>query len=290
MSETNTAKAAEAPKGEDWAGEMGTKWLSQLDRFEGMIAPIGEALLARAAFASGERVIDLGCGGGATTRAIATTVAPEGEVVGLDISPDLIGEAAARAQAAGLANARFVCGDAATFKLQGAPYDRLFSRFGSMFFAQPQAAFANLHALLKPGARIDLAVWAHPRDNLWMMEMMSVVRSHIEIPPAVPRAPGPFAFEDLDYLGEVLSAGGFSEMDVAAYIGQQALGGAGATPEEAADFVLCAMAVGKALSEHGDAVRAAARDDLVTLFRKRHVAGQGVMMGCKAWLVSARAR
>lgn len=289
MNDTSTAQPAEALKGEDWAGEMGAKWLSQLDRFEGMIAPIGEALLARAAFVPGERVIDLGCGGGATTRAIAAAVAPGGEAVGLDISPDLIGEATARAQAAGLGNARFVCGDAATTTLEGAPYDRLFSRFGSMFFATPHAAFANLHAMLKPGARIDLAVWAHPRDNLWMMEMMGVVRSHIEIPPAVPRAPGPFAFEDLDYLGEVLAEGGFSAMDVAAYTGDQALGGAGATPEEAADFVLSAMAVGKALAEHGEAIRAAARDDLVALFARHHVAGQGVMMGCKAWLVSARA-
>jgi SAM-dependent methyltransferase len=287
MTQTETAKPAEALKGEDWAGEMGAKWLANLDRFEGMIAPIGEALLARAAFRPGERVIDLGCGGGATTRAIAAAVAPGGEVVGLDISPDLVGEAQGRAEAAGLANARFVCGDAAIAPLDGAPYDRLFSRFGSMFFAEPVAAFAHLRTLLKPGARIDLAVWANPRDNLWMMEMMGVVRSHIEIPPAVPRAPGPFAFEDLDYLGEVLAASGFSGMEVTPYVGSQAVGGAGSTPEEAADFVLAAMAVGRALAEHGEAVTKAARDDLVTLFEQRFVPGQGVMMGCKAWLVTA---
>jgi SAM-dependent methyltransferase len=289
MTQADTAKPAETLKGEDWAGEMGAKWLSHLDCFEGMIAPIGEALLSRAAFQPGERVIDLGCGGGATTRAIAAAVAPDGEATGLDISPDLVREAAARAAAHGLGNASFVCGDAATTPLDGAPYDRLFSRFGSMFFAEPHAAFAHLHRLLKPGARIDLAVWAHPRDNLWMMEMMGVVRSHIEIPPAVPRAPGPFAFEDCDYLGEVLSAGGFSGMDVIAYTGHQAVGGPGATPEQAADFVLGAMAVGRALAEHGETVRSAARDDLIALFTQRHVAGQGVMMGCKAWLVSAHA-
>ncbi|MFN3989168.1 MAG: class I SAM-dependent methyltransferase [Erythrobacter sp.] len=289
MTDPAPPKATEALKGEDWAGEMGIKWLSHLDRFEGMIAPIGEALLARAGLQSGERVIDLGCGGGATTRAIAAAVAPTGEALGLDISPDLVREAAARAAAEGLANARFVCGDAATTQLDGAPYDRLFSRFGSMFFAEPHAAFRHLHTLLKPGARIDLAVWAHPRDNLWMMEMMGVVRAHIEIPPAVPRAPGPFAFEDLDYLGEVLTAGGFSGMDVDAFIGHQAVGGPGAGPDEAADFVLGAMAVGRALAEHGEAVRAAARADLVRLFTRHHVAGQGVMMGCKAWLVRAQA-
>ncbi len=289
MTQAATTTPTEALKGEDWAGEMGVKWLSHLDRFEGMIAPIGDALLTRAAFQPGERVIDLGCGGGASTRAIAACVAPQGEVTGLDISPDLIAEAKARAVAGGLGNAQFVCGDAATSTLEGAPYDRLFSRFGSMFFTEPKPAFRHLHTLLKPGARIDLAVWAHPRDNLWMMEMMGVVRQHIEIPPAVPRAPGPFAFEDLDYLSEVLTAGGFSSMEVAPYTGQQALGGKGASAEEAADFVLGAMAVGRALAEHGDAVRSAARADLVALFTKRHVPGQGVIMGCKAWLVSARA-
>jgi SAM-dependent methyltransferase len=289
MTQADNPKPAEALKGEDWAGEMGAKWLANLDRFEGMIAPIGAALLERAAFQAGERVIDLGCGGGATTRAIAAAVAPGGEAVGIDISPDLIGGATARAQAAGLANARFVCGDAATTPLEGAPYDRLFSRFGSMFFAEPHAAFRHLHTLLKTGARIDLAVWAHPRDNLWMMEMMGVVRSHIEIPPAVPRAPGPFAFEDLDYLAEVLAAGGFSAMEVAAYTGHQAVGGPNASPEDAADFVLGAMAVGRALAEHGEPVRAASRADLIDLFSQRHMAGQGVMMACKAWLVSAAA-
>ena len=67
---------------EDWAGEMGERWLAQLDRFESMISPVGDALLARAAFQPGERVVDLGCGGGATSFAIAEAVAPRGHVLG----------------------------------------------------------------------------------------------------------------------------------------------------------------------------------------------------------------
>ena len=280
-------KAPEALKGEDWAGEMGARWLASLDRFEGMIAPIGAALLARADYQPGERVLDLGCGGGATTLAIAEAVGPQGAALGLDIAPMLVEAATRRAAEAGSA-ARFVCADAASATLDEPPFDRLFSRFGSMFFADPVPAFANLRAMLKPGARIDLAVWAHPRDNLWMMEVMGVVRQHIEIPPATPRAPGPFAFEDLTYLEEVLSGAGFSAMAAEACEGRQPVGGPGASPEEAVDFVLSSMAVGRALDEADETIRAAARADLVDLFTRRHVAGEGVMMGCKAWLVRAK--
>lgn len=280
--------APEALKGEDWAGEMGERWLASLDRFEGMIAPIGAALLARADYQPGERVLDLGCGGGATTLAIAEVVGPQGTALGLDIAPMLIGRARQRAADAGSA-ARFVCADAATAQLAEQPFDRLFSRFGSMFFAEPVPAFVNLRTMLKPGARIDLSVWAHPRDNAWMMEVMGVVRAHVEVPPAVPRAPGPFAFEDLGYLEEILAASGFAGMDVVAYEGEQAVGGPGATPEEATNFVLASMAAGRILAEQDESVLAAARADLTALFARHHRASEGVMLGCKAWLVTARA-
>ncbi len=280
--------APDALKGEDWAGEMGERWLASLDRFEGMIAPVGAALLARADYRSGERVLDLGCGGGATTLAIADVVGPQGAALGLDIAPMLIAQAQTRAAAAG-STARFVCADAATADLDVPPFDRLFSRFGSMFFPEPASAFTNLRAMLRRGARIDLAVWAHPRDNAWMMEVMGVVRTHVEVPPAVPRAPGPFAFEDLGYLEQILTSAGFSGMDAQAYQGQQPVGGPGASPAEATDFVLASMAAGRILAEQGEAVLAAARADLTALFTRHHHPGKGVMLDCKAWLVSAQA-
>ncbi|GAB4476717.1 MAG: methyltransferase domain-containing protein [Erythrobacter tepidarius] len=267
---------------------MGARWLANLERFEGMIAPIGEALLERAAYQPGERVLDLGCGGGPTTLAIAEAVGPDGAAIGLDIAPMLVEAAGRRAAAAGSA-ARFICADAASADLDEPLFGRLFSRFGSMFFPEPVTAFANLRTMLKPAARIDLAVWAHPRNNLWMMEVMGVVGQHIEIPPATPRAPGPFAFEDLAYLEEILTGAGFSGMDAVPYSGRQPVGGPGATPEEAAEFVLSSMAVGRALDEAGEAIRSAARSDLVNLFTRCHVEGEGVMLACKAWLVQASA-
>ncbi len=283
-----TETAPEALKGEDWAGDMGARWLANLDRFEGMIAPIGAALLTQADYQRGERVLDLGCGGGATTLAIAEAVGLEGSAVGLDVAPMLVERAQQRAAATG-SHARFVCADAAIAALEKPPFDRLFSRFGSMFFEAPVPAFTNLRGMLKPGARIDLAVWANPRDNLWMMEMMGVVREHIEIPPAVPRATGPFAFEDLTYLEEVLAGAGFSAMKVAPYEGEQPVGGPNASPAEATDFVLGSMAAGRLLEEHGPAVCDAAKADLLALFTRHYRKGEGVMLRAKAWLVTARA-
>lgn len=272
---------------EDWAGEMGKKWLNNLSRFEGMIEPIGDALLTRANYSAGESVLDIGFGGGATTIALAEAVAPTGKVMGVDISPDLADAARDRAKKAGVSNAQFTCADAATVQLENAPYDRLFSRFGSMFFDEPKIAFTNLHSLLRRGGRIDLAVWGPPRDNLWMMEMMTVVKSHVEVPPAIPRAPGPFAFEDLEYLNEILTGAGFSDVSVDSYEGLQPVGGPRATPQEAVDFALTSMAAGRLLKEKGDDVFREAREGLVTLFEKHHVSNSGVMMKARVWLVSS---
>ena len=274
-------------KREDWAGEMGLKWLANISLFEEMIAPIGEALLARANYHTGETVIDLGCGGGATALAIADSVAPTGRVMGVDISPDLTMAAKGRAEKARVTNIEFTCTDAATVNLPDTPYDRLFSRFGSMFFEDPFGAFTHLHGLIKKGGRIDLAVWGPPRANLWIMEMMGVLRNHVEVPPAIPRAPGPFAFEDLEYLREILDAGGFTDVDIEPYEALQPVGGTGATPEQAVKFAFTSMAAGRLLNDQSETVIAAASKELADLFARHHVPGKGVMMKAKAWLVSA---
>jgi SAM-dependent methyltransferase len=270
----------------DWAGEQGDRWLANVERFEAMLAPIGEALLKRAGYSSGEHVLDIGCGGGASTRAIASLVAPEGTVLGIDISPGLIAHAAGLS--IGDASIDYVCIDAAKLTLDK-PFDRIHSRFGAMFFDDPHAAFANMHGLLKEGGRMDLAVWAHPRDNLWMMELMGVVRKHVEVPQADPKAPGPFAFEDQEYLNEILAAGGFSAVKRVAYSGQQAIGGPGATPKEATKFVLGSLGVGKILEDQDEEIASAASRGLTQMFERSFVDGKGVMLDCKAWLVTAHA-
>ena len=286
---TSSGHHADTLKYEDWAGEMGARWLANLKGFESTIAPAGEALLVHAAYQPGERVVDIGFGGGATSLAIAQAVAPQGEVVGIDISPDLAAATTRRAAAAGITNARFICADAATVTVPEAPFDRLCSRFGSMFFSEPVSAFANLRGLLKPGGRLDLAVWGPPQQNPWMLEGMTVARRHVEMPAPVPRAPGPFAFEERDYMEETLIAAGFSNVNIVAAKGELPVGGLGATPEQAQAFVRHALAFGQALLDYPPEVQAAAAAELTSLYTKYYRPGEGVMMGYAIWLVSANA-
>jgi SAM-dependent methyltransferase len=278
---------ADALKYEDWAGEMGARWLANLTGFENTIAPAGEALLAHAAYQPGERAVDIGFGGGATSLAIAQAVAPDGEVVGIDISPDLAAATTRRAAAAGISNARFICADAATVAVPEAPFDRLCSRFGSMFFSEPVPAFMNLRGLLKPGGRLDLAVWGPPQQNPWMLEGMAVARRHVEMPAPVPRAPGPFAFEERDYMEKTLLAAGFSNVNIVPAKGELPVGGPGATAEQAQAFVRHALAFGQALLDYPPEVQEAAAAELTALYARHYRPGAGVMMGYAVWLVSA---
>ena len=201
----------------------------------------------------------------------------------------LIAATTRRAAAAGITNARFLCADAASVTLPDGLYDRLFSRFGSMFFAEPIPAFANLRKLLKPGGRIDLAVWGPPQQNPWMLEGMAVARRHVELLAPVPRAPGPFAFEDLDYMREILNGAGFQGVDIIAAKGLLAVGGPGASPSQAQQFACNAMAFGQVLLDYPEPVQQAAQADLVEIYNAHHRPDEGVMMGYTAWLVSARA-
>lgn len=271
-----------APGAEDWAGIRGERWLADLDRFEAMLAPIGESLLEAAELAPGAHVLDVGCGGGWTTRQIARRVGPGGTATGLDIAPMLVAEAARRAAAEGLQNIRFQLGDAAHIVPEGAPFDRLMSRFGVMFFEDPHAAYASLAQLLAPGGRMDLAVWAAPSENPWMTEMRAAVGRHLPLPKPDPRAPGPFQLADEAYLLDILASAGLESVSLDLRRAEQVIGGPGLNPSEVVDFALRAFAVAELLDNASPARRAAVRDDLEQVYARHH-RPEGVVMDA-AWI------
>jgi ubiquinone/menaquinone biosynthesis C-methylase UbiE len=283
----NWRAAEDLRAGEDWAGDVGRNWLANLDRFESMIAPIGAALLRHAAFRPGERVIDIGCGGGGTTIFIGRAVSPGGHATGLDISADLIWSCGARASQGTQSDVRFVCADAATATVTGAPYDRLFSRFGSMFFADAHAGFRNLRRMVRDGGRIDLAVWAAPEENGWISTLMSAIGKHVALPPRAPRAPGPFALADQAYLREVLTQASFGAIEITPCARDLPVGGAGATPREAAEMLVSTLSIGEAVKAAGPARTGAVIEEITTALAAHHIPGKGNLLPGKAWLVTA---
>jgi SAM-dependent methyltransferase len=163
----------------------------------------------------GERVLEVGCGPGSTAIELATRVAPDGEVVGVDISPAMVAAATRRATAAGVDNVRFVAANAQTEDL-GDDFDAVYSRFGVMFFDDPATAFANIGGSLHAGGRLACAVWGPLTDNPWMfvptLAAAPVLQAELTIPG--PNEPGPFSLADEAITTALLDGAGFSEVTI----------------------------------------------------------------------------
>jgi SAM-dependent methyltransferase len=192
-----------------WNGAGGHTWVARQEHTDITLAPVMEALLAFAAPRTGERVLDIGCGCGATTLEFARAVGPAGRVAALDISGPMLAEGQARAEAAGIANVDWRLADAATAALDG--FDLLTSAFGVMFFGDPVAAFAHMRRAANPGARMAFVCFRPLAENPWMEVPMNAVSRHLPPrPKPVPNAPGMFAFADPQRVSEVLTAAGWT--------------------------------------------------------------------------------
>lgn len=275
------------PGSESWIGEIGQKWLAHIDCFESMVAPVGEALIAKADFRPGENVVDVGCGGGLNSLEIARLVAPEGKVLGVDIAHMLIQKAEERAWEAGLGNVEFYCADAENARLPMTGFDRLFAQFGVMFFNDTTAAFAHMRSWLKPGASIAFSCWASIEENPWFGEIGRVVARYASLPPPAPDDPGPFRLADPIQTRAILERAGFGDIVIDLWEGPQPLGGEGSDPESAADFVMAAMPVSNAIKELPRAQQQQLKEELVAVLTPHYRDGS-VWINAAAWFVTAR--
>jgi SAM-dependent methyltransferase len=191
-----------------WNSAAGRRWVERQQSQDVVLGPILQATLERARLRQGERVVDIGCGTGASSIALAERVGPSGQVLGVDVSAPMLARAAERLPPGAPVN--FVRADATTYRFESAEFDLLFSRFGVMFFAEPARAFTNLRTALKPSGRLAFACWRKFDENPWLQVPLRAALEHVPPPPRPgPEDPGPFAFASEQRVHGILSDAGF---------------------------------------------------------------------------------
>ena len=266
-----------------WNGAGGERWAAAQDRIDHHLGLITEALLAFVSPKEGERVLDVGCGGGTTAFMLRERVGPAGTVTGVDISAPTLAVARARCQAAN-ADVTFIEADAATHEFQPV-FDLAFSRFGVMFFADPAAAFANIRRALVPGGRVAFVCWRTFKENDW--SFVPFVSAKDLLPPQAPmdpNAPGPFAFADDARVRSILQAAGFADVTVKPH---DSVVNLGATVDDAVVEALTIGPLARAAAELDDATKARIRDRIAPELT-RYATPNGIIAPGAVWLVSAR--
>jgi SAM-dependent methyltransferase len=217
MTDTIVPDGPNADQIKYWNAEAGTKWSDFNPQLDRMLAPLSAVVIDRAAPVAGEQVLDIGCGCGDTSMALARRVAPGGAVTGVDISTPMLNVARQRAADDDLPVTLFNA-DAETHGLTLESFDLAFSRFGVMFFNNPQAAFTNIGGALKSGGRLTFVCWRALSHNPWALIPFEAVSSVVPPPePTDPHSPGPFAFADDARVKGILTAAGFTDVAVDGY-------------------------------------------------------------------------
>ena len=239
----------------------------------------------------GERVLDVGCGFGDATQQIAALVGPSGEAVGVDAAPKFIDAATQEAKEAGVGNASFLVADVQTDPLNG-PYDRAFSRMGTMFFVSPVAALRNVRESLVPGGELCMVVWRRREDNTWLYRAQQIVEAIVPRPDEYDEptcGPGPFSMANADTVTDQLMYAGWENISLRR-CDLEILGGKDL--DQALDLVMSIGPAGEILRLQGDRaahlvpqVEAALREGLAEYQRD----DGSIWSMASTWIVSANA-
>jgi SAM-dependent methyltransferase len=269
---------------EEWDGREGAHWAQHADRYDALSQRITPHLMSAAAVGVSDRVLDVGCGCGLTSRA-AGRAAESGSVLGVDLSAAMLREAEERARADGLANVRFEQVDAQVHAFASGAFDLAISRFGVMFFADPVAAFANIASAIRPGGRLVFLCWQDLLLNEWIMVPASGALSYVSFPDLGPEgAPGPFSLAEPDRTRDLLAKAGFAAVEISELEEEVFLG------QNAADSTAFLQGTGmaRALLEGTDPDTERKAIEAVQGALEAREQAAGVWLGSAAWLVEAR--
>jgi SAM-dependent methyltransferase len=276
--------ADNAAQADYWNTNAGHKWTEHQEHQDQVLRPVSDRLIAAAKPKPGERVIDVGCGCGATTIQFAERVGPAGAVLGLDVSAPML--ARARERAPQDLPITLALADATVHDVTAQSADLVVSRFGVMFFADPAKSFANLRKGLKPGGRLVFACWREAKQNPFFILPLREAGKHAPpLPEMDPDAPGPFAFPKEARVRQILSDAGFADIDLEPHDLELDI----AVGRGLDTAVRAAMTIGptsRMLDGQSEAVRAAATADIRKALAA-HARGESVPLGAAIWIVTA---
>jgi SAM-dependent methyltransferase len=267
-----------------WDGDEGSHWVAHQTRYDAIMGTFTERLLAAAALADGDRVLDLGCGCGQTTR-LAARRTPSGLALGIDLSTAMLDRARAQAHEEGITNAHYDRGDAQIYPFAPETFDVAISRFGVMFFDDPVVAFTNIRKAVRAGGWITFLTWRDLVRNEWITVPATAALAHVPFPELdAPDAPGPFSLADPDRITRILERAGYDEITTTPIEAPMPLG------RDADDVVsfIAGTDIARTLLDQVDPPTAAKALDAVRDALRPHEGPDGIALGGAAWLVAAR--
>ncbi len=265
-----------------WQGEE-AHWVAHEARYDAAVRRYSGRLRAAAPVAAGDRVLDVGCGCGETTRD-AARAAIAGSALGVDLSAAMIARARERGRAEGLPNVRFEQADAQVYPFAAAAFDLAISRFGAMFFGDPVAAFRNVGRALRPGGRLALLAWQELGQNDWLLVLRGALAMGRTLPQPPVGAAGPFGLADPGAARRILTDAGYAAIAIEAVREPLCFG---ADADDALGFLRGQGAIRGLLNGLDEATTARALDALRATLAA-HATADGVLLGSAAWLITAR--
>lgn len=284
--ESKTGMSSDAPNQAQidyWNAGAGETWAALNDRLDRQLAPLGDAAMEALALQPGDRVLDVGCGCGHSSLALARAVGGTGQVTGIDVSRPMLDVARRRVPEGMESQLEFLEADAQSYSFETEAFDAVYSRFGVMFFADPAAAFRNLTSGLALRGRLSFVCWRSLAENAWMAVPRNAGLQHL--PPAAsgdPSAPGPFAFADARRIEAILVQGGYTNISISPFDTDIVLG---RDLDEAVGMALKVGPLGAMLRETPQQLGTVSR--VVREALTPYVRRDGVLLPAATWIVTA---
>ena len=271
---------------EFWSGAGGDVWVNKQREMDIMLNPLGQKAIDKLELGSQKTILDIGCGCGATTFEIAKSN-PEGQIIGIDISIPMLNQASLCSAEMSISNADFQVKDVQTDKLESEYFDVAFSRFGVMFFEDPFEAFENIYQALKHDGQLSFVCWQNASLNPWQSLSIQVIKEYLDLPAPPPKSPGPFAFEDKEYIEEILSKSNFKEIKIDDNQEEIVMFSGKSIREACEDYLTINPVVTEMLKSSGEDLRETILTALMEKFSSYHK-DDGLHFPSATWIVTAK--